>query len=332
MKPRPWLAALCAAVVAGAATGIVFAFSGGTDAARTQARARAPMHPHVLATCKAAGGRVSPRPARNSTIAFVRYAAGSYAIFLTTSHGGQARRLSARPAARPPVPRQNFQDEPSWSPDGRSIAFESDRTGHAAIYVMRADGTHTRRLSAGRPPDATPSWSPDGSRIVFSRAGEGLVVIRADGREARALTHDVNIQDIDPAWSPDGRRIAFVRREAGIGAALFLIRPNGTGLCELTPFSGSVIEPAWSPDGTRIAYSGGNGSGFGIHVVGIDGRGRRILTPEALDFHPSWSPDGRQIAFVREATLYLMNRDGTHVRRLTPPSAIDGSPVWRPAA
>jgi TolB protein len=266
------------------------------------------------------------------TIAFVRYAAGSYAIFLTSPHGGQARRLSAGPARRPPVPRQNFQDEPSWSPDGRSIAFESDRTGHASIYVMRADGTHTRRLSPGRPPDSTPSWSPDGKQLVFSRAGQGLVVMRANGRDARALTRDVNIQDVYPAWSPDGTRIAFVRREAGIGSALFLIQPDGTGLCELTPFSSNVTEPAWSPDGTRLAYSGGNGNGFGIHVVGANGRGFRELTPEALDFHPAWSPDGRQIAFVREATLYLMNRDGTHVRRLTSANAIDGSPTWRPAA
>jgi TolB protein len=230
------------------------------------------------------------------------------------------------------VPRQNYQDEPSWSPDGRSIAFESDRTGHAAIYVMRADGTHTHRLSPGRPPDATPSWSPDGRSIVFSRAGKGLVVIRVNGQGATALTRDVNTQDVYPAWSPDGTRIAFVRREAGIGSALFLIRPDGTGLCELTPFSSTVTEPAWSPDGTRLAYSGGNGSGFGIDVIDANGRGLRALTPEALDFHPSWSPDGRQIAFVREATLYLMNRDGTHVRRLTPSRAIDGSPVWRPAA
>jgi TolB protein len=326
MRARPWFAAGCAVVVAGAAAGIVFASSGGTDAARHRVVV------HARSACAATIRHTSRQPSRNTTIAFVRYQAGNYAIFLMSPRGGRAHRLSAAPPKRVPVPRQNFQDEPSWSPDGRSIAFESDRTGHAAIYVMRADGTHTRRLSPGRPPDATPSWSPDGKLIVFSRAGRGLVVIRADGRAVRALTRDLNTMDTDPAWSPDGTRIAFVRREAGIGSALFLIRPDGRGLCELTAFSSNVTEPAWSPDGSRLAYSGGNGSGFGIHVVGVNGRGRRELTPEALDFHPAWSPDGRQIAFVREATLYLMNRDGTHVRRLTSASAIDGSPTWRPSA
>ena len=63
-----------------------------------------------------------------------------------------------------------------------------------------------------------------------------------------------------------------------------------------------------------------------------DGSGRRTLTPQNLDFHPAWSPDGRRIAFQREATLYLMNADGSHVRRLTARAAIDGSPAWRPAA
>lgn len=288
---------------------------------------------HISSACSTSTGtRVTTKSAGNGTIAFVRYQAGNYAIFLTTARGGAAHRLSPAPPRKVPVPRQNFQDEPSWSPDGRSIAFESDRTGHAAIYVMRADGTHTRRLSPGRPPDSSPSWSPDGKLIVFSRAGEGLVVIRPGGHGARMLTRDVNTMDTDPAWSPDGTRIAFVRREAGTGSALFLIRPDGTGLCELTPFSSNVTEPAWSPDGAQLAYSGGKGSGFGIHVVGANGRRPRALTPEALDFHPSWSPDGRQIAFVRDATLYLMNRDGSHVRRLTPASAIDGSPAWRPAA
>jgi TolB protein len=78
-------------------------------------------------------------------------------------------------------------------------------------------------------------------------------------------------------------------------------------------------------------YSTGDGRGFGIAVVNADGTGRRTLTPQGLDFHPAWSPDGRRIAFAREATLYLMDADGSHLRRLTRPDAIDGSPAWQPA-
>jgi Tol biopolymer transport system component len=157
-------------------------------------------------------------------------------------------------------------------------------------------------------------------------------VARSDGSDVKRLTHALFTQDLDPAWSPDGARIVFVRKEAGIGSALFMVRPNGTGLCELTPFAATTVSPAWSPDSSKVAYSSGDGHGFAISVVRADGKGRRELTPQALDFHPAWSPDGRRIAFQREATLYVMDADGSHIRRLTPPKAIDGSPAWRPAA
>jgi Tol biopolymer transport system component len=156
--------------------------------------------------------------------------------------------------------------------------------------------------------------------------------MRADGGQVRRLTHALLSKDLDPAWSPDGTRIVFVRKELGVGAALFMIRPDGKGLCELTPFTTSTFSPAWSPDGAMLVYSSGDGRGFGISVVNADGTARRRLTPQVLDFHPAWSPDGRRIAFQREATLYVMDVDGSHIRRLTARDAIDGSPAWRPAA
>jgi Tol biopolymer transport system component len=269
---------------------------------------------------------------KTDTLAFVRYDHGSYAIFVMPGRGGVPRRLSVAPTTgRPPATRNQFQDAPTWSPDGRRLAFASDRDGHGGIYVMRADGTGTRRLSVSSSGDTAPSWSPDGRLIAFARTLRGLYVMRSDGSAARPLAHAVGAKDTDPAWSPDGSRIAFVRRQPGIGSALFLTRPDGRGTCELTPMTSSASDPAWSPDGRRLAYSTGTGSGFGIAVVRADGTHRRMLTPQDLDFQPAWSPDGRRIVFTREATLFVMNRDGTGVRRLTNPRAIDGSPAWQPA-
>lgn len=287
----------------------------------------------MSSACTVAPGRrlESVHPAPAGTIAFVRYARGSYAIFVVSARGGPAHRLSAAPSHALPPPRELFQDAPSWSRDGRKIAFASDRDGRYGIYVMRADGTRSHRLLVSDRGNAAPSWSPDGRWIVFSEGVAGLYVTSADGRRVRRLTHPEFTKDLDPSWSPDGSRIVFVREDPGVDSALFVIRPDGTGLCELTPFTTSTLSPAWSPDGSMLVYSAGDGRGFGISVVNANGTGRRELTPQALDFHPAWSPDGRLIAFQREATLYVMNADGSHVRRLTEPEAIDGSPAWRPA-
>jgi Tol biopolymer transport system component len=323
----PRLAFLCLAGLGAAAGVTVLAVSGGSG--RTKARATAGSG----SVCNRPAGTHPARMIRPGagTIAFVRWAGGSYAVFVMPATGGRAHRLSLAPGHPFPSRRHVFQGDPAWSPDGSRIAFTSNRTGRSGIYVMRADGSQTRKLTISDDGDVRPSWSPDGRRIVFARSGRGrLYVIDADGRNLRTLTRTVAVADSDPAWSPDGTRIAFVRRPLGGGlAAIYLIGSDGHGLCRLTPFTRSVFGPAWSPDGTKITYTNRERTGFAIAVVGADGTGRRTLTREWLDFTPAWSADGTKIVFAREATLYEMNADGSGLRRLTR-GTIDDSPAWRP--
>jgi hypothetical protein len=178
MPFAPRLALLCLAGLGAAAGVTVLAVSAGSGAGRTRATASSPsacrrsLSPH----------RAQPRHG-GGTIAFVRWAAGSYAVFVMPGAGGRAHRLSLAPGHPFPSRRHVFQGEPAWSPDGTMIAFTSDRTGRSGIYIMRADGTQTRRLSISRDGDVRPSWSPDGRKIVFARSGQGrLYVIGADGR------------------------------------------------------------------------------------------------------------------------------------------------------
>jgi TolB protein len=305
----------------------VVGFSGGSGHGSPRAQAS------VRSVCGASPSHaVATRRRTGGTIAFVRWAGGSYAVFVMAAAGGPAHRLSLAPGHPFPIRRHTFQGEPAWSPDGSRIAFMSDRTGRSGIYVMRSDGTKTRRLTISDDGDVRPSWSPDGRKIVFARSQRGrLYVIDADGRHLRALTQNVGVADSDPAWSPDGTRIAFVRRPLGGdgGAAIYLIGADGHGVCRLTPYTRSVYGPAWSPDGTKLTYTNRNGTGFAIAVVDADGRELRTLTREWLDFTPTWSADGTKIVFAREATLYEMNPDGSGVRRLTR-GTIDDSPAWRP--
>ena len=104
---------------------------------------------------------------------------------------------------------------PAWSPDGRKLAFVSQRDGNSEIYVMNADGSAQENLTRQPASDSHPSWSRDGRRIVFVSRRDGnaeIYVMNADGSGLRNLTRTPS-DDLDPAWSPDGRAIAFVQKK-----------------------------------------------------------------------------------------------------------------------
>lgn len=148
----------------------------------------------------------------------------------------------------------------------------------------------------------------------------------------------------DPAWSPDGERIAFTRSSQfnyPNNSDIFVVNADNTGQVNLigdppgeAPFDGGA---AWSPDGTRIAFHRATSQiHFSIHTMGTNGENRVQLTSGHRDLAPNWSPDGSKIAFMRyaidgdDSDVYVMNADGTNVRRLTDNAVNDEEPVWSP--
>jgi Tol biopolymer transport system component len=103
--------------------------------------------------------------------------------------------------------------DPSWSPDGRQIAFACKRDGVFQIYVMNADGSNVHRLTKHNAEDANPAWAPDGAAIAFiSATGDdrrGLYIMGADGSEQHGLAHSKNQDFCFPSWSPDGKTLVF---------------------------------------------------------------------------------------------------------------------------
>ncbi|MCC6163478.1 MAG: PD40 domain-containing protein [Acidobacteria bacterium] len=164
---------------------------------------------------------------------------------------------------------RDWRDEsPRWSPDGRVIAFASNRAHYGPdaesgtpdfdVYVMRADGSDIRRVTRDPGNDVDPSWMPDGQSLIFSSdresRGDLYRVWLADGRTER-LTHNFVGRALMPAVSPDGRQVAFGGQTLRIGqfwSYQVHVLDLASGESRPLPSSGGACWPSWSPDGRTL--------------------------------------------------------------------------------
>ena len=224
-----------------------------------------------------------------------------------------ATRLTTNPAS-------DF--DPTWSPDGKRIAFRSQRDGNDEIYVMNADGTCQRNLTNDAVNDWSPAWSPDGKHIAFARFFDGnlftdLAVINVDGSGLQRLT---TASGEYPTWSPDGTRIAFATARDG-NYEIYIMNADGTDETRLTNNPAYDMSPAWSPDSTHIAFDTqrdsfppeevGIGPEFEIHLMNPDGSGDTRLTNNTQeDRFPDWGSKDT-IVFAQNGQLVVMRLDGS---------------------
>jgi Tol biopolymer transport system component len=267
---------------------------------------------------------------RRTDLAMVSTRDGDYAIY-TMDAGGRGQRRLTRQRGDPSTPQGLFfQMEPSWSPDAKRIAFDSKRSGTFDIYVIRSDGTGTRRLTATHADDTHPTWSADGRQLAFER-DDKIYVMRADGTDVRAVSHSL-ASDSDPAWSPGGKWIAFARQQPDSQAReIWIMRPDGSQSHRVTSLGGASINPAWSPGSSRIVFSSSvGGSHYALYIVMVGNKRVHRLTRRGPDaFEPAWSPDGSEIAFSQDGAIMTVDVKG-QTARLTDSKNNDTSPTWNP--
>ena len=243
---------------------------------------------------------------------------------------------------------------PAISPDGKWLAFASNRLQNTELYLMDLTThtlqqlTHTDELD-----EYMPAFSPDGKSIAFvserTRGGMMLPPVQASGSDPKSATiylmavdgrNQRPLIDIDgaqraPVFSPDGQKIAFESKapmpknkngpantENNATLEIYVIQIDGTNKKQLTHNDVDDGHPTWAPNGKQIAFTGMVDDIYHIFTVNAAGGPVKRLTFEnASHYHPTFSPDGKRILYVSNAhnhyTLWMMDTDGTTKTQLT---------------
>ncbi len=250
------------------------------------------------------GGKEATKPAPE-----FKEEGGLFAI-----RGGRLNQLTENPA----------DTEPSFSPDGRTIAFVRD----GDVYSVRADGSGERHLTSGPEIDSAPRISPDGRLVVFERreaagAPRDLYTVNALGGGVHPLVTTPN-DEHGAEFSPDGREIVFVSTAPAAGGGsddLYSVRPSGAGLDRLTHTAIDEFTPRFFAGG--IVYSRGESTEGAAAYADVftmradGGKPKSLVAGVGSAYVEDVSPDGHTVLFRRDQGLWVKRIGKGRAHKLT---------------
>jgi Tol biopolymer transport system component len=265
-------------------------------------------------------------------VAFHSMRDGNAEIYSMNVNGNRQSRMTEDPAT---------DTDPAISPDGRDMVFTSNRAKNNDIFLLSNVGTDAVNLTDNPANDGWARWSPDGNQIVFHSNRDGNFEIYVMDVATRLTTRLTDYDGIDqfPDWSPNGNRILF-RRDADI-YVLDLATGTTDRLTKAPPLNQMAT---WSPDGSQIAFMSTRDGYPSVFTMDADGSHQVNRTPKldvdlASDWMsraPSWSRNGKQIYFTSfrpstggDTEVFVMDADGSQLRRLTFVIGVDASPRAR---
>jgi TolB protein len=235
--------------------------------------------------------------------------------------------------------------QPSWSPDGESVAFTDYVDGNRDIYATRSDGTSVRRLTTDPGWDTDPAWSPvlpfmglvvselqlSVGVVDLGAKGSGVFTVTNVGTQGTTVTavesddvqFTVDVEPLPHVLPPnESLEIAVTFRPIRVGwerANVRISTSNGDKTVE-AGVVGRTVPPTGDLTQTKIAFMARLGDDWDVYVINPDGSNLTRLTDAGQDDQsPAWTPDGRRIVYTRDRRLHSMDANGANKRSVTPP-------------
>ncbi|MCW4456189.1 Tol-Pal system beta propeller repeat protein TolB [Flavobacterium sp. MXW15] len=226
---------------------------------------------------------------------------------------------------------------PTWSPDGRKLAYVSFERGNSSIYIQDIATGARELVSSFRGINGAPAFSPDGGRLALSLSRSGnpeIYVMDLGSKQLTQLTNHFGI-DTEPTWAPDGASIYFTSDRGG-RPQIYQVPASGGSASRVT-FQGNYnATPSVSFDGNKLAVAQGSGNTYKIALMDRSLGSPRwsTLSPGSLDESPSFAPNASMVLYAaREGgrgVLYAVSADARVRQRLVLADGDVREPSWSP--